>query len=363
MTLVSLLPMFMHVQTGSADQDHARWAAQACAPAWAKLFGANHCREVKAASPATHTLLRDQELSENGYYMQSADHGIWFVRDAKGRAGGSFEGVDALEFMNEKTGFEDVFTLRQLNTAALGFVQACLREGVRPVVHNAAFANPKPELMHLLAPSVQAALDAGGYYGLHCYGPAALFDRREWYVECYSEQLHQLALAGVRVPYGRVLITEFGHDTVSDPNYHGASGPWRHLGLPVQQLEHEYDQYAARLTELGIAGAFMYNCYGYSGDDFEIWPALRDWYNRELAIAVGAAQQLPPIGAPPVPPPTNERLVWPGPGYSAAWLRRSRDWSDHLVTAARGTRLTIEAEDAGWLKVSCWIPKSLTKLP
>jgi hypothetical protein len=284
--------------------------------------------------------LRDQPLSEDGKYLASRAAGHQFVADAKARAGGSFAGVDALEFMNEHTSFNDVAALQASNEAALGFVEACLAEGVAPVIHNQAVANPDPTLIHHLAPSVGAAIAAGGYFAPHCYGPKQLFNAANLYVECYVEQLHQLALAGVDVPPDRVLITEFGHDDLS--SYTGDSGAWRKLGLSVTQLQTEYETYAANLRARGIAGAFMYNCFGFpaSQGDYELFPGLRDWYGQQLAAHPRAI----------VPPPIVYVDVDPDTLLNLRSEPRA-DTATDIGDLKRGFPLVVLKRQDGWLKV------------
>ena len=57
----------------------------------------------------------------------------------------------------------------------------------------------------------------------------------------------------------------------------------RKLGLSPSHLQQEYIAYEAALAQHGIGGAFMYNVYGYSGDEYELFPALRDWFTLALA--------------------------------------------------------------------------------
>jgi hypothetical protein len=90
------------------------------------------------------TLLRIQELSEDPRFLAGRQGGRDFVREVKRLSGGTFEAVDALEFMNERTTFEDPAMLRASDECALGFIDACVAERVRPVVHNASFANRGP---------------------------------------------------------------------------------------------------------------------------------------------------------------------------------------------------------------------------
>ena len=363
--------LFLHVQTGSADGDLRGWRERyGVVPAWVKVFGREHCAEVKGIDPRVGTLLRYQELSEDDRYLAGPQAGRDFVTAAKERSGGTFDDVDALEFMNEKIAFDDVAALEANNAAALGFVEACAAERVRPVIHNAAFANPRPDLIAHLAPSIQAALDAGGYFACHCYGPADLFDSAAYYVECYLAQLRELARAGVNVPPERVLITEFGHDVVSDPNYKLRSGAWRKLGLSPSHLQQEYVAYEAALAQHGIAGAFMYNVYGYPGDEYELFPSLRDWYGQQLDAHRGQGPQpvhIPPavqtlyaIGqpfsnlrsAPQISPDTVIASVYPGAPVEC--LEQQGSWCQVRIHAtAGGARVDV----TGWMHVSVLAPE------
>lgn len=378
--------LFLHLHRGGANRELAGWRDQlGVYPEWVKALARVHCLEVKAVDPGIKTLLRDVELSmDTGRYLVNKESGRQFFRDLLARAGGTLAGVDALEFMNEKTSFNDIDMLARNNAAAMGFVEMCLAAKVSPVVHNAAFANPRPDLMQYLAESIKAALNledprpgaTRGYFGLHCYGPRDLFDGAAFYVECYLAQMAELARLGVFVPPGRVLITEFGHDKVTDPNYTGPSGAWRNLGIGTERLADEYNEYNRRLMARGIGGAFVYDWFTYDNPDdrgYEHVPYMLEWYGGLMAAHIG----------PPVPPPTPDPppgaglkpwVVWPAAQYTAANVRRAAAYQDAsgatvYTTFERGLRVyedtskARKAEPAGgeWVPVQTWVHSSVLR--
>lgn len=411
---ISTFPLYYHIQRGAAIADYTDMTNRNRVSAWAKIFRWNHAAEVKAATRGmTRTLLRNQEMSEMGVWIdEGADGGRRFVRTLKSMAGLDWQYVDAIEFTNEQGGYADPARLIQLNAAALGFVAECRAEGKWPVVHNFAVANPRRDLMPLVAESVAAAINAGGYFGTHCYGPKVLMDQAELYVECWRWQVEVLRAAGVNLPNERVLITEFGHDELEsyrDPSGQNTSGPWRWLGISLNQVANEYHEYALRLNAAKIGGAFLYNCWGYDSTaartlrqatsimDDETHPASVRNYARSVRHAeeggnfVSDPYELTDLQVnlrgwfvektvtwiPPAPVLPRIIAVKPGTIYQSAYLRGAANEQTRVGYALRGTRMRVLAEVGAYYQVAAlvdgvtmtsvtmpqtWIPKTLTEV-
>lgn len=373
----SLYPLHLHIQRGSAYSDLQAMSAQGKVPAWAKLFAAIHCREVKEATQGvTKTILRIQELSEQGEWLDNGEAGgRAFVQACKARSGGDWVHVDALEFVNEQGGHDPV-RLAQINTASLGFVAECAREGKSPLVGGFSVGEPSPGQMVIVLPCIRAALAVNGYYSEHDYGPRALFDQSHLYVECWRAHVAELAANGLIVPTGRILITEFGHDWLSsyrDAQGNNTSGAYRALGISLAQLQSEYSEYARRAWLAGLGGVFLYNCWGFEDQmDYELMELnnnMREWYKTQVATWVA------PIPPPP-PPPLPDVLYISAPtfanlrsapriepatdigdiyrGASVAIIERAGEWYKVRVVGAtaNGKRLEI----VGWLHQSVVSP-------
>lgn len=351
---VSSFPLYLHVEQGSAFGDISSMPVK---PKWVKVFAPIHCTEVKQSSGGeSKTLLRFQAMSESSRYIEDGvQGGRNFVLNAVQQIGSHKANVDALEFLNEQTSFEDSYWLRKNNEAGLGFVEECVRQGLNPVLHNGAVANPRPDLVYLLKDSINAAISSGGYFGTHCYGPKILFDQKELYVECYLEQINRLRQAGINVPNDRVFITEFSYDYLSsyrDSSGKNTSGAWKKIGVPVQELKDRFSEYAVKLKQLNIQGAFMYNFFGYQGDQYEL-KEIMDWYKD---ILQSFAPVPPPIGRP------EYVKVKPGGVYQSAYLRNKANETDGRAGwSDRGTRVHVIDESNGYYKIETWIPKSLTE--
>lgn len=367
--------LFYHSQTSSAQADLQAMTAQGKVPAWMKLFAAVHCREVKEATrDVTKTILRIQELSEQGEWLDNGEAGgRAFVQACKARSGGDWVHVDALEFVNEQGGHDPV-RLAQINTASLGFVAECAREGKSPLVGGFSVGEPSPGQMVIVLPCIRAALAVDGYYSEHDYGPRALFDQSHLYVECWRAHVAELAANGLIVPTSRILITEFGHDWLSsyrDAQGNNTSGAYRTLGISLSQLQTEYTEYARRASLAGLGGVFMYNCWGFADQSeyelMELNNNMREWYKAQVANWI----------APVPPPPALPEFITVRPGgtFSAVFLRaQANETLPRVGTALRGTRLKVIEESGGYYRVvvivqgveltvgnvpATWIPKSL----
>lgn len=300
MTL-STSPLCPHIEQGSG----ADWLrALPVRPKAVKVFSSGACRDVKSVDPRIVTVKRRWVPNQDAYLYQGAEGGRRFVREQ-----GDLEGVDILEGLNECVPVGDPDAIRRANDFHLGFVEECVRRGVKPCILNIAVGNPEVVRdgqpwdgeVRLLVSCVQAALDAGGYVGYHGYGPRDLLTDSDWLafrdVLRLGPLLNQSGVVGVI----HWLHTEAGYDHIGgDDN----SGAWKYLmrrGLATKrQIQEGYERYAYRCWELGIEMAFIYTFWGTAmwadyehTDDTE----MMRWY----------AQHLEQYAA--MPPPANRRRV------------------------------------------------------
>lgn len=204
---------------------------------------------------------------------------------------------------------DDPGTLELNNAFSLGFIAAVMaRWGgrVKPCILNIACGNPDPALMYILKPCVQACVNVGGYVGYHGYGPATLLNGEEWLANRGPLTLEPaLRRAGVTGTI-RWLYTECGWDDVASPL---PSGPWKTLihsgALTVPGAQQQLEAFVARLTELGVEAAFLWNFWAQAqGDPYdfaqgEYSDQMKTWFAGHLAAHVGQ----PPPPPPPPPPP------------------------------------------------------------
>jgi len=357
--MISTSPLCPHIEQGSG----ANWLrALPVKPKAVKVFSTGACREVKAIDPAITTIMRRYVPDQDAYLNQGVEGGRRFVREMADLAG-----VDILEGLNECVPSGDPLAIARANAFHLGFVEECVRRGVAPCILNIATGNPEVVRngqswdgeVRLLAPCVQAAVDAGGFLGYHGYGPARLLYAEDFHsfrdVLRITPLLRQVGVSG-RI---RWLHTEAGFDSVNEPAM--PSGAWRslvragHLTLP--QVFDEYDRYARRCKELGVDIACLYTFHGtaqWQNYEHTDVAEMMDWLKQHWSST-------PP---PPPQPPPPPRVVYaaPGSGYTFINVRRAPDLSSasDMGDIPRGEAIFVEGEVGNFYKITAYVAKSVT---
>ncbi len=371
--MISTSPLCPHIEQGSG----ADWLRSLpVRPKAVKVFSSGACREVKAIDPAITTIKRRFVPDQDAYLNQGVEGGRRFVREQD-----DLEGVDILEGLNECVPSGDALAIARANAFHLGFVEECVRRGVAPCILNIATGNPEVVRegqpwdgeVRLLAPSIQAAVDAGGFIGYHGYGPVRLLHAEDFH--SFRDILRIEPLLRQVGVHGRIrwLHTEAGFDGVNEPAL--PSGGWRQMvndgHLTVQGVCDEYARYARRCQELGVDIACLFTFWGteqwrkYEHTDVA---EMMTWLVQHWAEGVsGQPQPQPqpepqPAAHPPPPPERQVVYATPGPGYTFINVRRAPDLSDasDMGDIPRGQALFVEAEEGDFYRIVAYVAKSVT---
>ncbi len=369
--MLSTSPLCPHIEQGSG----ADWLrALPVRPKAVKVFSSGACRDIKALDPAILTIKRRYVPDQDAYLNEAAAGGRRFVREQD-----DLEGVDILEGLNECVPSGDAQAIRRANAFHLGFVEECLRRGVRPCILNIATGNPEvirdgqpwDGEVRLLVESIQAAVDADGFVGYHGYGPMRLLHAEDFHSFRDVLRIEPL-LRGLGVT-GRIrwLHSEAGFDGVNEPGL--PSGGWRQLvsdgHLTVQGVCDEYARYARRCQELGVEIACLFTFWGtaqwrkYEHTDVAKMMAWLGQHWTEVTSPAPVPQPLPQPQPEPIPS-SAPKVVYaaPGPGYTFINVRRSPDLSDasDMGDIPRGQAILVEAEEGDFYKIVAYVARSVT---
>lgn len=321
-------------------------------PAGILSFEVGVCQWVKRTQPEVTTFYRRviPDEQQGSYLSEGEVGGRRFVREVP-----DLFGVDYFIGVNEPTGEEPV-SVQQANAFYVGFAQECRARGVRPLGPNIATGNPDDSTVAILAPCVQAILNAGGLVTYHSYGPANLWTDDEYLIRRAVEHWRpRLVAAGVSGPIP-LAYTEAGWDDVGPQ----PSGPWRDLvrdgHLTIPGMKQQLGDYAAQchIDFVRYAALFTFGASArWARYDYMVSSELRDW------LAWHWAAFAPP--EPPGPGFPRSVLVTPGPKFASAYLRRSPVLEDSFTTVRRDERIVIEGEVDEFYRVSCYIPKWLVR--